>query len=396
MGLFSPKWKHKNFQKRIVWVKNANIEISKQKAIVSDLAKNDSHENVRRAAIERIDDQELLLIIAKNDESAKVRKAALRKITNKKVLEEILVSEKVDYVKEVAVKKINDVGILAEMLKKNAFGRAESLALRKIMNRKDLGDIAKNQELLYEIAENSMDLNTIKEAISGITDVNLLRQLITNNPPKTTKQDAIERLGYQISTIYSPSNDSVQQEIFVEIIEKHSDIDVRKSVVNKIKEEDILIELFKKVPEQVIKTTIIKKIDDKKTLIDIACKDISTHLRENAIIRLNKKFGIECINNLIELLKDEKEKSIIFTIFKILKKQYNSGYLSTQDKKRVIALEGKNYGEHADYGNHTDEYSDPEYNGVVGVTRYDDYTPGVHTDYGHHEDIPPLTINLKE
>jgi len=66
MGLFKPKWQHKNPKKRIT-----AIEMLEDQELLADIAKNDEDFMVRMAAYKKLgkeDSQEALADIAKNDE----------------------------------------------------------------------------------------------------------------------------------------------------------------------------------------------------------------------------------------------------------------------------------------------------------------------------------------
>ena len=122
MGLFdslrTPKWKHKDWQKRMQAVKF------------------------------ELDDEQILADIAKNDESTSVREEAVKKIKDKKILEDITYNASDSSIRLRAVRKIKDETILEDISRNNPYNRIQTAAINNIKNEELLINIAKKKSII--------------------------------------------------------------------------------------------------------------------------------------------------------------------------------------------------------------------------------------------------------
>lgn len=102
--------------------------------------------NVRKEAVQKLDNESKLIEILKNDESSSVREVAVQKINDKKVLKDTAKNDHDAYVRLLAAERIDDQKTLEE-LAINGKNSARGLAIIKLTNEEILADIASNAKL---------------------------------------------------------------------------------------------------------------------------------------------------------------------------------------------------------------------------------------------------------
>ena len=139
MGLFAPAWQSKNKEKALRAVSRLTDQV-----ILADIAGQDYlHEEVRKAATEKVSDQSILANLAKNSfndtigvlateklidqallfdvahrgTNLKTQRTAISKLTDQTMLAEIVQSNKSDYVRIEAIKSITDQELLVQVAK---------------------------------------------------------------------------------------------------------------------------------------------------------------------------------------------------------------------------------------------------------------------------------------
>ena len=186
-----------------------------------DIAKHDSHINVRKAAIERIDDDETLTDIARNDEWC-VSDVAMDRIGDEKTLIDIYNNTKDYKIKKNVIRHVDDPIFLAKVAKNSDEGTmTRAFAAGRITSQKTLRDIAisaprevaiaavdnphlEKDTYLYEIilktritywsySRNSIRDNVMIHAILKLNDKRLLKKLLEKNLDKPRyKRTAID------------------------------------------------------------------------------------------------------------------------------------------------------------------------------------------------------------
>lgn len=117
--------------------------IDDEQALI-DIAKHDSHINVRKAAIDKIDDEETLVDIARNDEWC-VSDLAMDKIEDEQTLIDIYNNTKDFKIKKNVIRHIDNPIFLAKVAKDPNDNRmAREYAASRITSQKTLRDIAIN------------------------------------------------------------------------------------------------------------------------------------------------------------------------------------------------------------------------------------------------------------
>ena len=114
MGLFNrtPKWEHRDPN-----VRKKAIPKIKDMSVLENLAKNDPDIDVRRAAIERLpDNNSALMDVAKNDSDRETRGEAIKKITDETFLLDFVKNDSDDGLQAIALSKIENPAIIKEYI----------------------------------------------------------------------------------------------------------------------------------------------------------------------------------------------------------------------------------------------------------------------------------------
>ena len=216
MGLFTPAWKSKDYQKAI----NAVNRIEKEKVLIK-IAKISELSDIRKAAIKKITDQNALVEIAKTDEEWGVRCAAAEKITDQNALVEIAKTDEEWGVREAAAEKITDQNALIEIAKTAEDRDVREAATKKITD----------QNTLIEIAKTAEDSDVRAAATYKITDQNALVEIAKTDKRWGVREAATEKI--------------TDQNALIEIAKTDKNEYVRKAATEKITDRNALIELVK-------------------------------------------------------------------------------------------------------------------------------------------------------
>lgn len=168
-----------------VWKLKANGENG---SILLDIGLNDPHIEVRKAAVEKLIDEEFIHTILMQEQSAKVRLSAMLKITNSDLLAEVAMKSKDDKIREIAVSKIDNQNLLKVISSsdKNRWVREQAV-----------NNLIENQEnlaLLTNIAMQDPDENVRYTAVLKIKDLHFLQKVITESVYKDSVYVAISNI----------------------------------------------------------------------------------------------------------------------------------------------------------------------------------------------------------
>ncbi|GAA5213118.1 DUF349 domain-containing protein [Corallincola platygyrae] len=81
-NLFRPAWKHSDHEKRQAAISTLQLENQQHRTILRELAFNDGHRQVRRTALERLDDLSLWWLAAGEERDDGLKKSALQHVTD--------------------------------------------------------------------------------------------------------------------------------------------------------------------------------------------------------------------------------------------------------------------------------------------------------------------------
>jgi hypothetical protein len=180
MWPFTPKWKSKDEVKRIQGVEKLNPLNPIHQQIIAEIAKKDGSVFVRKAAADRLTDQDVLADVAKNDKEKDVCAIALKHLTDQNGLADVARNSKISYARKTAVQKITDQNILIELAITDIDYDVQNAAINMILNNAALSEIAKSispanikaiekidnwdQNVLKDVAKNAKVYEVRKEA----------------------------------------------------------------------------------------------------------------------------------------------------------------------------------------------------------------------------------------
>ena len=134
MGLFTPKWRHKDPQVRMAWINKVKPNNPRKQKKLVQIAIADPEESVSLLALEKIMDNELLGEISYSSDYINVRKAAVRKITDEEELKYLL--EMNDFIDNdclsIAIELLNDNKKLIQIAQNNAYHEVRLAATKKL------------------------------------------------------------------------------------------------------------------------------------------------------------------------------------------------------------------------------------------------------------------------
>jgi hypothetical protein len=254
MGLFKPAWMSENKEKaEAALVKIADPEKLRQAATEAPLC------SVRMLATARLTDQALLTSIVHNDEETSVRAAAFYNLTDLHQCAEVLK---------------NDEGWLLYF---------------DTPNRRPLGAIIADQQILFDLATNSKNEYTRKCATENITDQKLLIRIADSSAWKETQSIAIDR---------------VNDQKVIAGFARNSERILEQRILDKLKDQDLLCDLALHAQNDSNRYHALKKVADNRQEVFelLAANDSDSLVRRGAVSRVN---GPQSLYELIKKSKDE-------------------------------------------------------------------------------------------
>ena len=184
------------------------VSKSDDQAFLAEVAKNDSHEEVRMAAVEKLKDQKLLTEIAESNEIASVRRVAVGRLTDQALLVKFAKNEKDGYVRQAAVGQLEDQTLLAEIAQNDSDEQVRIVALRKLNDKKLLAEIIESGETrgVWNVATARLSLIRRIE-VGKLEDQALLATIANNDEDYPIRVVAIEKLNDQVTLQAIADND---------------------------------------------------------------------------------------------------------------------------------------------------------------------------------------------
>ena len=282
MGLFIPKWKSKNWEKRLQAVEELTDE-----SIIEEIVNNDENDEVRIAAIKKLNNEELLVNIALNNSKESVRINAVERISDKELLIKIAIECKYPFAKEFAVDKINDKEIYYDL----ALNHNIPQTIIKINDIDILYDICQKSKFNEVIKVAASKLEELAKAkIEKISDKEKLENIARNDSNWFIREVAIFKVWDNIFQIIHEDN------ILFDIIIHSKDQETIAVAISNLEDTGKLRKL-KSINEFLLYTDIIDKriseleaslITDSEKLLSIASLPGDWNKREAAINELNK------------------------------------------------------------------------------------------------------------
>ncbi len=266
MGLFTPKWKSKHYQKAI----HAVIKMTDQN-VLKRVAAEAQFDDVRKEAVSRIKDQALLeewafhadqdiatvavqalknqeglLRVAQYSKNQGVRIIAAKRADSSLVLNKIAMLEDPE-IATAACKNITHPRILAEIARKAPEAGARKTAILRI----------KDQAILFEAAMNDPNEEVRKAAQMQLQDPAQIAFLAKRGMDPIVAQSLLSQL-------------SKRQDLLMSIIAEGQDAEVRRIAISKISSQAHLANFVKKSPSLAIRSAAILWVQDQNLLAEIA------------------------------------------------------------------------------------------------------------------------------
>ncbi len=131
-----PKWE----------MRRAALEKLNDQAVLIEVAKKDLVGMVREDAIRKVDDQQVLADIAQRDENRDIRVAAVKRLTNQSILARIGRADKDVYVREAVAQSLNDQGELLRIARTDKWFGVRQEATKRLTDIAALKEIAEKDE----------------------------------------------------------------------------------------------------------------------------------------------------------------------------------------------------------------------------------------------------------
>ncbi len=283
MDLFKPKWKRSDPE-----VRKAAVEKIDDQNILAKIVRNDNDGNVRYKAVEKLTDQQLLSDIARDDVDKYVRSRAAENITDRKILEDLAISSSDEKIRKMAVDIIEDQKLLAKIEKEDSdeelariakIGNSNEVlnaAFDKITDLEVICDIGiKESGYIYWLCEEAKE--KIKQAAKNSTDEKMLAMW----------SRVIE------STNYSKACDIVETftnpQILFEVAIKSNKEHVGKTALDKITDQSVLAEIGKTANNYHVAHAAVSRITDIDILNELVKNPEKDWIRKVANRTLREK-----------------------------------------------------------------------------------------------------------
>ena len=320
---------HKNL--RLAAASNPNLLAYPD--ILADIAKNDSYFYVRAEVCNYIEDDNVLADIVRNDSDARVRHSAYKNISNDDILEDIAYSTCDGDIQEIAATKINDPKCLMYLAENGIYSTARDSAFLRILEKfphlimlpSEVMDIT-DEDRLLDILENEWYYESRLKACSMIKNENVLMDIIIDYYNR-------ERDGY-ISNINRFYDDMIKtafknincEEFLIKSARTGINF-IYSEAIDKLKAINPELETScddENAPEYIAKNAIdylcrlfaLDDIDDEDVLGDIVKSDLCIDVRERCLEKITDEKTLEYVVNndlnlsirkkAIEKIKDEE------------------------------------------------------------------------------------------
>ena len=272
---------------------------------MADIAKNDSSEDVRIAAVKRITDEDVLADIARNDSSDEVQIFAVKNITDDDVLVDIARNAKFWWVGYQAVHRINDKDILADFARNDPDEEIRRDAVKRISD----------EDVLLEIFSNDSDREVRRNALDNINDADTLKRLVLDNygyfsvnSYSSFKRNYDNLIYESIGTgVYDDILDKLSDEsVFIDLVHEKLFSDFRILLVRRLVSSDVLRDLALNDSDYRVRMEAVKNpnLCDKNAFVRILRLDINDGVRFEALRRIDDEdIPEDLVNDLNPLIR---------------------------------------------------------------------------------------------
>lgn len=285
--------------------------------IITGMALNDPHPNVRQAAVGKLEDEDILKKIAFEDSSETVKISAVNKLKNQDTLYQIVTNEKSSDVGLAALKRINNQEILFKIIMEADTEKITYEALSSLHE----------ESLLSELILNGHGNIDFKKTVAKkINSENILRDIIKNSPDYSIRSISMSKLSNSNEELDLESLENIDDEEFLEDIIKNDDnADIRLKAMEKISDVGLLENLAKNSKDSSIRLKAVSKLHNGSVLINIACNDPDLNVKKEAISNISNELILAEIGentdnaSLLEIIikKINDEKLILPLLLKV-------------------------------------------------------------------------------
>jgi hypothetical protein len=178
--LFRPKWKHSNPTVRAEAVRELTDQ--DDASVLGDIARHDVSQEIRRLAVERIEDIDALSDIAASDPDTEVRQAATGRVTEMWAARAIAATDEPSAL--TAIEHVDEPRTLARLAVRAAVATARKAALARLSDARALA----------EVVRNASDVGTCLDAVRKIEDEDVLGRIAVDTDDKRIGYAALDRI----------------------------------------------------------------------------------------------------------------------------------------------------------------------------------------------------------
>ncbi len=250
-------------------IKRNIIALVDDKQILTNIASaQDATEDMRSAALAKIDDKDAFSKIAQHGADAHIRKEAVKQLTDQRELGQIAATDSNRDVRLAAVAGITDQRVLEDVVNTSGDFETRKAAVKRIQDKNALASIVLNRQRVDD-SDNQIRLSVL----GRIDDPAVLADLAKTDPCAKIRTDAVRRLD--------------DETVLAEVARSDSDPETRKAAVEKLDDETVLAEVARSDSNAEIRTDAVRRLDDETVLAEVARSDSDPETRKAAVGKLD-------------------------------------------------------------------------------------------------------------
>ena len=302
-----------------------SIEKSNNQEEIVDIAINDLDWQVRRVAVEHIDDENILKDIVNCELTSAVAIKAMEKINDVEFLSDTCLNHPDAFLRLACINRISDESLLlkenlSSLLEKMLFNDSNSVVLKSICENPNLN----NQEILIDAVNNFEDIDIQRILLRKITDEKILADFALNNENPFIRREAIQNPSLTdlntISKIIENDEDELNRLIAIyKISNKESlfELVFNESLHHRLPQivqntnfisDDYFLNILDGETDEYSRQVAVNFIGDGEILDNIILNESSDKIRADAI--KNHNFTNQKIIN--DLILNNKNPKILF------------------------------------------------------------------------------------
>lgn len=262
----------------------AAIKRITNQTLLKEIVKKEKSLNICTHAIERIDDQDFLFDTANNNINHQIRRLAISYLADQSKLIEISRSSDIpDELKIAAIKKLEDRSIIIDIAKFSPVYSIRKSIYEVLYKKFNVHiDLKGALDVIYNDPDDNLRLSFLKK----ISDRELLKE-ISRNAKEYSVRLAVYRV---LNEKFNVKPDLLE---YVDMVKNERDANLALEILNKLitskklNDQNILLDIALNSVSNIVRTTAVTKICDQKMIADIARSDEDVSIRKEAIVRIN-------------------------------------------------------------------------------------------------------------